>query len=177
MKNFCKNIYLTFRKLTLISLKKVGGFDENLTSSIDHDIWMSLAVNGYEVEALDEALVITYNRPTGRMTTDILMRIKGVKKFTAKWQPTFEDWLGKKAGTVYIQRYFARVIGTLAKDRLIIGDLSGAKQAIGEIFKYNGVTPYNVTVIIKAIVIAASTKFLPGKIIGWLRPVKRILTW
>ena len=42
------------------ALESINGFDENLCSSIDHDIWMSLAINGYHARSLMESLVITY---------------------------------------------------------------------------------------------------------------------
>jgi len=65
-----------------LALESVGGFDEALPSSIDHDIWMSLAVYGCHADVVDELLVITYERRgISKMMSDTHHRICGVRKF------------------------------------------------------------------------------------------------
>ena len=81
------------------ALRSVGGFDETVTSSVDHDIWMALADHGYHALSLDQPLTISYSIPRGKMTTDVPSRISGVRGFTNKWEPTFREWLGESEGT------------------------------------------------------------------------------
>ena len=100
------------------ALNSVGGFDETLPSSIDHDIWMSLAVNGYSAVTLDEPLVIDHQSDSVKqMTTDTITRIHGVKKYVDKWTPTYVEWFGEDAGVRYRDQYFVDVISRLARQK------------------------------------------------------------
>ena len=100
------------------ALDSVGGFDETLPSSIDHDIWMSLAVNGYSAVTLDEPLVIDYQSDSVKqMTTDTITRIHGVEKYVDKWTPTYIEWFGEDAGVRYRDQYFVDVISRLARQK------------------------------------------------------------
>jgi glycosyltransferase involved in cell wall biosynthesis len=101
------------------ALQDVGGFDEFLPSSIDHDIWMSLATHGYKAVTVNEPLVITYDsEDTEQMTTNTITRIYGVKEYVKKWTPTYQDWFGPEKGIQYGERYFANVIARLARRKL-----------------------------------------------------------
>ena len=79
------------------ALEWIGGFDENLVSGIDHDIWMECAVAGYKVDFIEEALVIvgTHNN-ADRMTLNTDRRIMGIKKFLSKWEHEIKIALGQK---------------------------------------------------------------------------------
>ncbi len=68
------------------ALEDVCGFDENLCSSIDHDIWMILAVKDYHAYAVKEPLVVEYRTKSRRsMVSDGSVRIKGVEQYLSKW--------------------------------------------------------------------------------------------
>jgi glycosyltransferase involved in cell wall biosynthesis len=100
------------------ALDSVGGFDDSLPSSIDHDIWMSLAVAGYRAITVDDPLVINYESPSKEaMTTNTIQRIYGVKTYVDKWTPTYQKWFGQEEGELYAERYFAEVITTLSVDQ------------------------------------------------------------
>ena len=105
------------------ALEKVCGFDENLCSSVDHDIWMILAVKDYHACAVKEPLVVEYRTKRRRsMVSDGTVRIKGVEQYLSKWLPTFEQWFGTKGGRRYVRRYRVRVLGMLAGVKLCEGD-------------------------------------------------------
>jgi len=157
-----------------VALQRVGGFDEALPSSIDDDIWMALAANEYDAHVLDEPLVISYEHHVRqRMTNDAATRVRGVRKYVEKWEPTYQAWFGETAGTMYGQRYFARVIATLAAAKLVAGDLPEAWQAIQAIFTYSTRTGYNLSVLFRSIAAFGAHRFLPDWIIGLLKTVKR----
>lgn len=123
-----------FRRRALLD---VGGFDESLPSSIDHDIWMSLAVAGYEVRALDEPLVISFDDFADSMMTNTDQRIRGVRMYVEKWRPTYREWFGPTSGERYAQRYFAYTVGRLAATKLVTGQFDDATRAfraiVGEV--------------------------------------------
>jgi len=96
------------------TLRALGGFDETLPSSIDHDLWMALAAHGARALALREPLVVSrLPAAGGQMTTDTPRRIAGVRAFVDKWQPTWQEWLGDGDGERFAHRYFAHVVGRL----------------------------------------------------------------
>ena len=100
---------------------KIGLFDENLKSSIDHDLWMSIAVAGLSVDFVPEPLVVTFDR-TGRdtMMSRTAERIQGVSGFVEKWGPVWDEWYGGEAKR-YAENYFSTVIGSLAADNVARG--------------------------------------------------------
>jgi glycosyltransferase involved in cell wall biosynthesis len=157
------------------ALEVVGAFDETLPSSIDHDIWMSLATHGYYAHSLNEPLAIIYRSPSGRMTTDTALRIRGVRMYAEKWQPTYEVWFGKEAGTAYAQRYFARVVGILAATQVVHGKLADGWQAIRAIFEYGGQPGYKVYTLAKYIVWFAAQRVLPPSITDRLLALRRTI--
>jgi glycosyltransferase involved in cell wall biosynthesis len=100
------------------ALYEVGGFDETLASSIDHDIWMSLANEGYDARVVDEPLVVNDKTGEESMVTNVEQRIRGIRQFVDKWKPVFVDWLGPDEGHRFAQRYLVRVLGKLLRDSL-----------------------------------------------------------
>ena len=106
------------------ALTRIGGFDENLCSFIDHDIWMHLAAHGYYAFAVHEPLVTTYiGKNHSSMVAHIRQRIQGAEQYLAKWTPTLEQWLGSHHAKKYIQRYRTQVLGTLAATKFAQGEL------------------------------------------------------
>lgn len=105
-----------------VILTKIGGFDENLCSFIDHDIWMSLATHGYYAFAVHEPLVTTYIEKNHlSMVAHTHQRIQGTEQYLTKWTPTFQRWFGPRRAKKYIQRYRTRVLATLAATKFAQG--------------------------------------------------------
>jgi glycosyltransferase involved in cell wall biosynthesis len=126
------------------SLRHVGGFDEGLPSSIDHDVWMSLAVAGYHADYVDEALVVTYPRRNRRtMMTDTPRRIDGVRLFVEKWLPVFQEWYGPDAGRSYAERYYATTISRLVTLKLMERNWREAAVATRSMFAVSTERLYN----------------------------------
>lgn len=120
-------------------LDQVGGFDESLCSSIDHDIWMSLAAHGFHAGAVNEPLVVTYEtRNRTSMVTDVAPRIQGVEQYLAKWRGTLAEWLGATEAEKYIQAYRTRVLGGLAGQRLAAGAFRECRQLCRNVIARNG---------------------------------------
>lgn len=104
-------------------LEHIGGYDETLVSSVDHDIWMNLAAHGYQAFAVPEPLVISSETNKRRsMITDVTPRIRGVEQYLTKWSGTFEQWFGPAGGRRYVRRYRTHVLGGLSGRKLGEGD-------------------------------------------------------
>jgi glycosyltransferase involved in cell wall biosynthesis len=151
-------------------LKKIGGFDESLASSIDHDIWMNLAVNDYHAFLVDEPLVICYAPDNGKtMTTAIEPRIQGVQQHVKKWVPVYQEWLGAKQGDIYAQRYFAKVIANLAAEKIVAGNMSETAQSIGAVFSFSKQYSFNFLILAKKMALKIIRHKLPDNLILCLK--------
>jgi len=107
-----------FRKKSLID---VNGFDENIGSGIDDDIWMNLALHEYYNFGVQKPLVIAYKDRRESMMSNTKKRIQGLSNYITKWEPIYCAWYGAKKGKEEADRYFISVICTLAAEKLIAG--------------------------------------------------------
>ncbi len=147
------------------ALEKIGGFDENLPSSIDHDIWMSLATGGFYAYNVYEPLVIVYNKPNQKtMMKDTCRRISGVQMYVEKWMPIYQEWFGKREGKIYGQRYFAKVIALLAGDKIMERNIAEAYRASKSIFKFSKQYKYNAAILAKVVAVNSLRVLLPVKL-------------
>jgi glycosyltransferase involved in cell wall biosynthesis len=154
------------------ALQRVGGYDEKLRSSVDHDIWMSLAAHGYEALTLDRPLVVKYQTDHPKMTTDTATRVEGVRTYVEKWRPTYRDWLGDDAGDAYADRYFISVIGVLAAGKLVEGKLRQAWRAARAMLALRGRRLFALRTLVRQTAAVAAHRFLPGGAVKVLRGVK-----
>ncbi len=153
-------------------LRSVGGFDESLKSSIDHDIWMSLATHGYEARALDRPLVVKYQTDHAKMTTDTAARVDGVWAYVEKWRPTYRKWLGDEPGDVYADRYFIQVIAILAAEKLTAGRFGQAWRACRAMLAVRRRRVFALRTLARQTAAAAAHRFLPTGVVDLLRRAK-----
>jgi hypothetical protein len=141
-----------------------GGFDEKLSSSIDHDIWMSLAIKGYEALAVDESLVVSYSSTDDRLTTNMTTRPDGVRVYVEKWKPVYREWFGESEGDEYGRRYFANVVGRLAADKLVYWKISDGWRGIRQVVSYSGIG-IALPRFAKYVAMSAGRRILPRSVI------------
>ena len=135
------------------ALLQAGGFDESLTSGIDHDIWMAVALKGFRCVVVEEPLVISYSRLNRfTMMNDIRSRLDGVNQFVKKWLPVFIDWYGDDRGEHRMRKYHVGVIGYLLGFKVANLDLKGIKECIRAIFEASDDKMYNFKIILKSII-------------------------
>jgi glycosyltransferase involved in cell wall biosynthesis len=147
------------------ALLEVGGFDERIVSSVDHDIWMALAAADYDVHVVDEPLVVTYEGPSRlRMITNTSKRIAGVQAFVDKWMPTYQAWMGERDGIAFARRYYTRVIGHLAAQQLVLGRLRDAMLAVRAGLLHRCASWQAPFVMAKYVALFAGRRFLPVSI-------------
>lgn len=144
------------------ALEAVGGYDESLPSSIDHDIWMALAAGGYDAYTVDEPLVVTHDPFEDSMETDTVSRIRGVRRYVEKWTPTYQEWFGAREGQRYASRYFVRVVSRLAAVKLVSGQVDDARLALNAIREENGGTWYSYRVLVAELLEATMKRYFPA---------------
>jgi len=121
------------------ALEQINGFDETLVSSVDHDLWMSLANHGFHALAVHEALTVTYIRKNSKsMVSDTMPRIQGVEQYLKKWRPTFQRWHGEEGAERYIRSYRTRVLGKLTAQKLSDGKITEAVKLTRHLLRKNG---------------------------------------
>lgn len=68
-------------------LKEIGGYNEDIKSGVDHDLWLSLAFKGYKIKCLEKALAIpNTNNNMDRMTTNYEKRNREINNSLCIWK-------------------------------------------------------------------------------------------
>lgn len=149
------------------ALERVEGFDEALSSSIDHDIWMTLAVADYETRFVPEALVVHFDR-FGRDTAmgATSRRIRGVQQYVEKWRPTYRDWFGDRVAATYARDYFIKVLGALAGGKLVQGRLKDTWSTYRALSTLSGQPIRSATAIVHSSMYLAMQRHLPPRVIA-----------
>jgi len=119
-------------------LDRIGGFDEILISSVDHDIWMNLALHGYCAYGVNEPLALTFlSKQKNSMVGDTTQRIRGVEQYLEKWNAVYKAWFGFRGGQRYVRTYRTQVLGGLAAKKFFEGDLNGAILLLKHVMSRN----------------------------------------
>lgn len=120
-----------FRKGALL---RIGGFDTDLYTGIDHDLWMKIAKHGYSTDYVNEALVIHTQHGELQMTSNVPRRIAGIEQYLNKWRPDILSWFGPRAGNKYCSDYYVRVIGGLGLSLVLNGNACEGKRILWKVF-------------------------------------------
>jgi glycosyltransferase involved in cell wall biosynthesis len=85
------NGWVTFPNTSSLVFKKrdfqrVGGFDPELKSCQDHDLWMRIGQQGLTVRYVPEPLYVTTSDQGNRITSDYVNRMRGIDQFMNKWE-------------------------------------------------------------------------------------------
>jgi len=114
-------------------LLKFSGFDENLKSFIDHDLWLSMSEAKYYAFYVDKPLVITYTTKTKRsMVTNVEHRIESIEIFIKKWENYLKNAMGYRRAIDFISNYQYKVIGSLMVRSLMVNNYTEFENS----FKY-----------------------------------------
>jgi len=120
-----------FRKDVLL---KIGGFDTDLYTGIDHDLWMKIAKHGYSTDYVNDPLVIHKQHGGLQMTSNVAKRITGIELYLKKWKPDILSWYGSENGNKYCIDYYIKVIGALGLDLVLNGNSKKGKKILWDIF-------------------------------------------
>ena len=133
-------------------LEQVGGYDENLVSHVDFDMWLQLARGGYAAEYVDECLVKVYKHRGYKMTADAASRVRATRAFCHKWQPYLTSWFGPGEAKKYLSHFRGLTMGMLGRACLYEGNRrQGAKYFLLAIWHHPARRAYYEGLVFSAI--------------------------
>lgn len=113
-----KGVLTTVPSTSLCSvrlMKKMGGFDENLKSFVDHDFWLIMSESGYSACFIDKPLTKTvFYKSKKSMVTDVAKRIEYIEVFLTKWDDYLSALMSLHDKKEFLNSYRLRVIGSLS---------------------------------------------------------------
>ncbi len=89
--------------------QELGGFDPELTSCQEHDLWMKIALKGKKVRFVPEKLSYYCMGEKNRISYDFNNRINGAKQFLNKWKPKIIETKGPKHYNWFKRDYLSKV--------------------------------------------------------------------
>jgi len=89
--------------------KKLGGFDPELTSCQDHDLWMKIAIRNEKVKYSSERLAYFHMGEYNRISFDYYNRLNGASLFLDKWKGTIVTKHGLSHYNWFKRDYFSKV--------------------------------------------------------------------
>lgn len=93
----------------LKSLKRVAGYNIDVKSGVDHDLWIRLAKIDLNIKSIPLALSIpNANAKQERMTTNYHKRINGLENSLLIWKQDLKDLYGKDFYLDFTNAYFER---------------------------------------------------------------------
>lgn len=87
-------------------LKEIGGYNENIKSGVDHDLWIKLSTHGSHIKSIGLALAIPnlyYN--DGRITCNEDSRRTGINKSLKTWEIMITDFYGADFYKAFFKSY------------------------------------------------------------------------
>ena len=107
-------------------LLSIGGHSEDLTSCIDHDLWLKLSLAGFRMDFVPKGLVYSIKHTNLRMMEDIEERLKGINQFIKKWEKIVKDQAGQK-GWENMKRIYHVQTATMLVNKFSSGLISRRK--------------------------------------------------
>lgn len=78
------------------TLREIGGYNPQIKSGVDHDLWLKLAVNGCKIKSLEKCLAIpNQDANKERITTNPEKRTRGIQKSLKIWEKLIGNNFGK----------------------------------------------------------------------------------
>ncbi len=87
----------------------LGGFDPDLTSCQDHDLWMKIANSNNIVKYSSDPLSYFYMGESNRISFDYYNRLKGASLFLDKWKDTIISKNGSRHYNWFKKDYLSKV--------------------------------------------------------------------
>lgn len=110
---FDKLLYMNFIGSTSFPLikteclKEVGGFDEQMQSAQDADVWLRIAEK-YQIDYVEEPLVIYHKHDGEQITSNPIKKINGLERLNEKYKEHIENnlklWYRRK---IFISPYYS----------------------------------------------------------------------
>jgi len=158
-----------FRKESLVA---IGGHDETLRGSVDHDLWMKLADADYTADFVDESLVIAHQHSEERLTSNVEHRIEVVEQYLEKWHERLSEWMGKPTALTYVAEYKADVLGFLFAEMVLDRRIGDARSLAGSIYSGRSMFARKTKIVLIHLARAIIRRTLPNGAVIRLRGIR-----
>jgi glycosyltransferase involved in cell wall biosynthesis len=111
------------------ALLDVEGFDQEMPSGHDIDLWLRLAERGYRFFAVNQALVIWHRHAGPRVSGDPDALLRGFLRFKRRWGPVMRRRIGRRAYCRWIRRrsrHLRQVLWSRCQAEIPAGNALGA---------------------------------------------------
>lgn len=157
-------------------LKDIGGYNENIRSGIDHDLWLSLAIRGIKIKSLEKALSICNIDPKlERITSNYGRRLKEIKQSLIIWDKNIKSNFGREFYESFCKAYILREKKKFLRNCILNLSLIKALKLYFEI-RNNVELEFIYKNLIYSILIFNRIKFKNVKIIRFITPSLDITT-
>lgn len=93
-----------------VELLKIGGYNTDIKSGVDHDLWLTLAFHKYKIKSLEKALALpNTNAKLIRMTNIGSKREKGILQSLKIWKKNIIKYLGEE----FYQNFYNNYVDNL----------------------------------------------------------------
>lgn len=90
-------------------LKKLGGYKENIKTCVDHDLWLTLAINDINIKSVDKPLALPNSDMTlERITNNPSKRLTRLEDTLSIWRPMIIENFGEKFFNEFSSAYRAQ---------------------------------------------------------------------
>lgn len=128
---------LVFERSTF---RDLGGFDTELDSCQDHDLWMRLGREGVRVAVVEEPLSYFARDADDRISHDYPARMDGVDTFLEKWHAPIAEARSERAFQRFAADYRAMAALPIAYGALLQRDLGTLLEVVHEYLLFNRAT-------------------------------------
>ena len=91
------------------TLKRLGGYNEKVLTCVDHDLWLTLSVNGIYLKSLSKSLTLPNDDVTlERMTTNREKRLTRMANSFLLWKPDIVSFYGINFYEEFVDAYYTR---------------------------------------------------------------------
>lgn len=153
---------------TLDSLIKVNGYNEKVSSGVDHDLWIRLATNNLKLKCISKPLTIpNANRNLERMTLNYEKRLNGIKNSLIIWKADLEILFGNRF-------YFNFCTAYIERERLKFFKNYMYLRKFGSAYRIGRKLPFTILldVLIKAGIKVIINRFDPEWAIGKIKTIE-----
>ena len=145
---------------TLKSLKQIGGYNKNIKSGIDHDIWLRLSYNNIKIKSVEKALCYPNKNPSVlRITTRHKRRLTEIRNSLVVWREDIINNYGREFYDHFEKSYFYYINRKAILQKLQKKEFSKAIEKLKKVDQKNQIFADIVKGFIKGLFIRSKMLF------------------
>lgn len=136
------------------ALEAVGGFDPEMPSFQDYELWLRLSRH-YRFDAVDDPLVVKHEHAGEQIGRAAGPRLRGLDRILEKWGGELEAALGAEGVARFRSQHVAAVHRVAVFKHLELGERRAAAQSLARFLRVRGARPGTAARLATAVVLGA----------------------